>query len=390
MGSAPILDKLEAENKKCFLQFGGQGSPWLRELTKLYQEPSLSEFFRITFETIAKEVARANNKDFFDLGFDLKSWLEDGETAPPEEYLCRATISVPTIFAAQIANYLLLLNKGYSHSRLMSLTAGASGHSQGVIAAVLVGLGLEGEEFLKAYAKFMSMEFWMGYRGQESYPNFHISQDTIDKNLANGDKEPAPMVAVVGYTREELEERVDRFNAENKLTEKTAVYISLYNTPDSMILSTAPESLLAFRTHYKADMDEKKIKFVYLKTTAPFHCPFMNSCWQNYKELDVDYLAFPYKGSDLKIPVYNINDGSNLQNVENIEEKMFKLVLVEPLHWDKAVRVLWTDPNISTILDFGPSIVSQKLTGGHLKAQGIEKQSLSLSSPKEVKVLFGL
>jgi malonyl CoA-acyl carrier protein transacylase len=389
MSSAPILDQIESQNAKFFIQFGGQGSPWLKELTKLYQEPALKEFFNVTFETISKELARAENKSLYDQGFDLKSWLENGESAPSDDYLCRACISVPTIMATQVGNYLLLVSKGYDADRLTAATAASSGHSQGIIAAVLVALGKKGNDFLKAYSDFLSLEFWMGYRGQESYPNFIVSQEIVDKNLANGDKNPAPMVAVIGYTKEELEERVNAFNKENNLTEKTSVYISLYNTPDSMILSTIPESLLAFRTKFKAEMDEKKAKFVYLKTTSPFHCPFMNSTWPTFKEKDYDYLSFNYTGSELKYPVYGIYDGANLQECKDLKERLFKTVLIEPLYWDRAISVIWNDPSIGAILDFGPSTVSQKLTGGHLKAQEIEKDSYCVSSPKEAKHLFG-
>ena len=161
MSTAPILDQLQAENKKLFLQFGGQGSPWIKELSKLYQEPSLKEFFEITFSTIDKEVKRANHPNFFDQGFNLKAWLENPESAPSEDYLCRATISVPTIMATQVANYLFLSNKGYSADRLISLTAGSSGHSQGIIAACLIALGKSGADFLKAYSDFLSFEFWL-------------------------------------------------------------------------------------------------------------------------------------------------------------------------------------------------------------------------------------
>ncbi|WCL49966.1 ACP S-malonyltransferase [Leptospira sp. GIMC2001] len=389
MSSAPILENLRSENKKIFIQFGGQGSPWIKELSKLYQEPSLKSFFDMTFETIAKEVKRTDDKVRFDQGFDLKSWLENPESAPLEDYLCRACISVPTIMAAQVGNYLLLVNNGYKTADLIAQTAAGSGHSQGIIASCLIALGKDGDDFLQAYSDFLSFEFWMGYRGQLAYPDYNVSQELVDKNLAIGDKNPSPMVAVIGYSKDELEERVNAFNKENNLTEKTAVYISLYNTPDSMILSTIPESLLAFRTKFKAEMDERKAKFVYLKTTAPFHCPFMNSTWPEFKEKDYDYLRFNYKGSDLKFPIYGIFDGKNLQETPDLKERLFKTVLIEPLYWDKAVSVLWTNSEISTILDFGPSTVAQKLTGGHLKAKEIEKQSLCVSSPKELKVLLG-
>lgn len=390
MTNAPLLDKLESNKKKLFIQFGGQGSPWLKELAKHYQDPSFKDFFNVTFSTIQKELQRVEHKEFFNLGFDLKSWLENPDSAPPEEYLCRATISVPAILATQIANYLYLVNQGYETNRLIHNTAGGSGHSQGIIAAVLVALGKSGDEFLKAYSNFLSFEFWMGYRGQEAFPNFQISQDLIEKNLVNGDKNPAPMVAVIGYNKQELEERVAKYNQSKNLGEKEAVYISLYNTPDSMILSSIPESLLGFRTYYKNEMEERKAKFVYLRTTSPFHCPFMNSTWPKFKEQDYDYLDFPYSGSDLKFPVYGIFDGKNLQEEKDLKGRLFKTVLIEPLIWENAISALWNQNEITSILDFGPSTVSQKLTQGHLKARNIEKESYCVSSPKELKALVSV
>jgi malonyl CoA-acyl carrier protein transacylase len=389
MSNAPILDKVRSENKKLFLQFGGQGSPWLKELSKLYSEPGLKDFFDVAFSAIAKEFSRAKNKDIYDQGFDLKSWVENPDSAPSDDYLCRANISVPAIFTTQIGNYLLLVSKGYEAKEITSLAAGASGHSQGIIAATLVALGKEGKEFLDAFSDFLSFIFYMGYHGQEAYPSFTIPADLVEKNQANGDKNPSPMVAMIGYNRAELEERVNQFNLKHGKSEKTAVYISLYNTPDSMILSTVPESLYEFRTEFKADMDERKAKFVYLKTTAPFHCPFMNSSWEPFRTQDYDYLKFSYTGADLKFPVYGIFDGKNLQETKDLKERLYKTVLIEPLYWDKAISTIWTDPSISTILDFGPSTVSQKLTGGHLKDKGIEKDSYCVSSPKELKVLLG-
>ncbi len=387
MSSAPLLDQLGSSGGKLFLQFGGQGSPWLKELSKLYTEASLSSFFQITFETLENELKRVKYTSFFEEGFNLKSWLEDPDSAPSEDYLSRAPISVSSIFATQVGNYLYLVSKGYDPDRITSLTAGSSGHSQGIIASTLVALGKKGEDFLEAYSQFLSFTFWMGYRGQEAFPNFAIPPEIVEKNLANGDKNPAPMVAVIGYTKEELEERVTAYNKKNGLDEKTSVYISLYNTPDSMILSSTPESLLGFRTHFKAEMDERKAKFIYLRTTSPFHCPFMNSTWERFRTEDYDYLKMHHSGKELKYPVYGIYDGKNLQEETDLKGRLFRTVLIEPLIWENAVRAIWTDPQISTILDFGPSTVSQKLTGGHLKARGIEKDSFCISSPKELKTL---
>ncbi|GBF51125.1 [acyl-carrier protein] S-malonyltransferase [Leptospira ryugenii] len=388
MSTAKLLSTYLSQSQKFFLQFGGQGSPYLKELAKLYQDPNLKEFFDVTFQTTSEIYAREKSSPFLNEGFDFKAWVENPDAAPSEEYLARAPISVPGIFMTQIANYVLLTKSGYSTSELLQATGAISGHSQGVIAGAFVGLGKEGKDFLTAYADFLRFVFYLGYNGQKVYPDFSISPDLVQANLDNGDKNPAPMVAVIGYTKDELESRVKETNESLGLKGKDTIYISLYNTPDSMILSALPSSLVKFRSKWKAEMDEKKFKFVYLKTTAPFHCPFMDESLPSFENGDASIVPFPYTGEDLKVPVYSIYDGHNLQSEGNLRNVLFKMVLIEPLFWDLAIAPVIKDNSIQGIIDFGPSVVSQRLTGGHLKALNIEKLSLCVSNAKELKQLI--
>jgi malonyl CoA-acyl carrier protein transacylase len=387
MTTAKLLSSFTAQSQKFFLQFGGQGSPYLKELSKLYQEPDLKEFFDISFKTTSEIFERENKSPLLNEGFDFKAWVENPDGAPSEDYLARAPISVPGIFMTQIANYVLITKRGNPTSELIKATAAISGHSQGVIAGALVGLGKEGDEFLKVYSDFLKFIFYLGFNGQKVYPDFSIPAEVASASEANGDKNPSPMVAVIGYSKDELEARVKETNESLGLKGQDTVYISLYNTPDSMILSGLPSSLVKFRTKWKAEMDEKKFKFVFLKTTAPFHCPFMNESLPKFNSGDASVVHFPYSGSDLKVPVYSIFDGHNLQKDGNLRDILFKMVLIEPLYWDLAIAPVFTD-SIHAIVDFGPSVVSQRLTGGHLKAKNIEKQSLCASSAKELKVLL--
>jgi malonyl CoA-acyl carrier protein transacylase len=385
MTTPKLLSSFTAQSQKFFLQFGGQGSPYLKELSKLYQEAELKEFFAVSFKVIAEIAEREGKNPLLNEGIDFKSWLENPDGAPSEDYLARAPISVPGIFMTQVANYVLVTKSGYSTAQLIQATGGVSGHSQGVIAAALVGLGKDGDEFLKAYADFLKFIFYLGFNGQKVYPDFAIPQNIKEANEANGDKNPAPMVAIVGYSKDELESRVKETNESLGLKGQETIFISLYNTPDSMILSALPSSLLAFRSKWKAEMDEKKFKFVYLKTTAPFHCPFMNESLPQFDAGDASVVPFPYQGTDLKVPVYSIFDGHNLQKDGNLRTILFKMVLIEPLYWDLAIAPVLNDASIGAILDFGPSVVSQRLTGGHLKAKNIEKLSLCASNAKELK-----
>ncbi|MFB5650892.1 ACP S-malonyltransferase [Leptospira wolffii] len=384
MAVANFLNEAKSQGNKLFLQFGGQGSPWLKELSKLYEsEPSLKEFFETAFKTLAEEIPSLDKK-IVSQGYDFESWLKSPDSAPDESYLSSASVSIVGIFLTQTANYVSLTNKGFATSELLANALGATGHSQGIVPAVLVSLGKEGAEFYKEFSKFLKFILYLGYRAQELYGVFNPSEEVLKGNEEIGDKQPAPMVAVIGYSAAELSERVQKTNTDLGLSGTKAIYVSLFNTPDSNIVSGDPEALLAFRKKFKAEMDEKKVKFVYLRTTAPFHCPIMDGT-ENTVPKDMERIGFQYKGSDLKIPVYSIFDGRNFQNEPDVSLPLFREVLIKALHWDKATANFVNTPKVVGI-DFGPSVVSQKLTQANLGSS--ENKIYSASSPKDIKVLL--
>ncbi len=390
---AKILQEAKANQKKIFLQFGGQGAPYLKEITKLYkEEPLLKEYFETVFHTLSGLESIFQKSDSrYAQGFDLKAWIESPETAPSEDYLIRGSVSVPLIFLTQIGQYHLMTLKGYSVSDLLPNSSGTTGHSQGILAATLAALGFDGKDFylqLKEYIKFV---FYLAYYAQGAFLEFEIPADVAQENQAIGDKNPSPMVAVIGYTKDELEDRVHRANQDLGLTGTEMIHVSLYNTPDSMIVSGHPRSLLKFRSKFKAEMDEAKKKFVYLRTTAPFHCPAMDNSWEGFeKDFKEGKFSFPYKNSDLKIPVFSIFDGVDLRTKSvPLIEVLFKDIVIRPLYWDKAVGTLFTDSSIGYCLDFGPSVVSSKLTGGQLTPRSITTPVLCLANPKDLKLIYG-
>jgi len=388
MTSPKLLTETKNSGKKFFLQFGGQGSPYLKEMGKLHEEPMLKEFFQVAFDAIGAEEKRLGRTNLISQGLDIKSWLANPDSAPSEEYLCRGSVSVGMIFITQMASYHLLSLKGFNVPDLMSASAGATGHSQGIVSATLAAVGTDGTDFYKTFSDFLTFIFYLGYRAQEQFPYFEVEKSIIEKNTEIGDKNPSPMVACIGYQKAELERRIDDANKDLGLTGQNRIFISLYNTPDSMIISGTPASLLAFRKTYKAEMDEKKAKYVYLKTTAPFHCLLMDNAWEKFK-VDMETVAkFPYTGSDLKIPVYSIWDGRNFQSEKSLGEALFKEVVIKALHWDKAVNAVLTNPNVTPVLDFGPSVVSSKLTGGQISAKGLANQVLCASNPKDLKTIL--
>ncbi|EMN51413.1 hypothetical protein LEP1GSC088_4361 [Leptospira interrogans str. L1207] len=384
MAIANFLNQVKASGGKLFLQFGGQGSPFLKEISKLYEsEPSLKEFFDISFKAIAEEVSKLDKKIIYG-GYDFESWVKNPDSAPDENYLCSAPVSIVGIFLTQIGNYIAFTNKGFPVSELISNSIGATGHSQGVISSALIALGKEGSDFYSAFSKFLKFVLYIGYRVQELVGTYNPSEALLKANEEVGDKQPAPMVAVIGYSQKELEDRVKQTNDSLGLSGSEAIYVSLYNTPDSNIVSGNPESLLEFRKKFKSEMDEKKVKFVYLRTTAPFHSPHMEDTNKTIPS-DMERIGFNFKGSDLKIPVYSIFDGRNMQSDSELGIPLFREMLIKTLYWDKAVKPFVTATNVTGI-DFGPSVVSQKLTQANMGTS--ENKIYAVSSPKDIKVLL--
>lgn len=77
MAIANFLNQVKASGGKLFLQFGGQGSPFLKELSKLYEsEPSLKEFFDISFKAIVEEVPKLDKNIIYG-GYDFESWIKN-------------------------------------------------------------------------------------------------------------------------------------------------------------------------------------------------------------------------------------------------------------------------------------------------------------------------
>ena len=134
MSTAKLLNSTTENGKKFFLQFGGQGSPYLKEVSKLYkEEPLLKEFFEVAFATLNKIENEVGKSDILiSEGLDLKSWIENPDSAPSDDYQIRGSVSVAMIFITQAANYHLMTLKGFPVDKLLAATAGVTGHSQGI------------------------------------------------------------------------------------------------------------------------------------------------------------------------------------------------------------------------------------------------------------------
>jgi malonyl CoA-acyl carrier protein transacylase len=377
-----LLDSAKAGQAKFFLQFGGQGAPYLKELQKLYAEASMKPYFDVAVSAIEAAAKMVEGTIAHPEKVEIRKWLAEPDHAPSDDAMSIAGISLGLIQATQFAHYEYLHQQGFDRAEMLKHTVAASGHSQGLIAASFTALCLEGKAYYDAVYKYIQYLFLMGVRAQEVFPYIYATADETAKSEALGAKAPAPMVAVLGESHATIEAWVKEFNgAEKKL------FVSLYNTPNNRIISGARADLIAFHERYKAEFEAKQIKYVYLRSTCPFHCELMTPILEKFKP-DLAKIGFDFKGSDLKFPVYSFWNGDNLQNEAELGMRMTDDLMVKTLYWEKSMLPVKNDKSITAILDFGPGKTSQRLSMDTLAGLGHEVPVYAIAFAKDLKTVL--
>ncbi|MCX7633312.1 MAG: ACP S-malonyltransferase [Turneriella sp.] len=379
---AKLLDQAQSGALRFYLQFGGQGAPYLKEMQKLYSEAGMANYFSVALSAIEAAIRMVENSPVLPLKVDLRRWLEDPASAPADETMAIASISLGLIQATQFAHYEYLHLCGFDRRAMLKATAGATGHSQGLIAATFTALCLEGKAYYDALYIFLQYLFLMGVRAQEVFPFIEATPAEVAKSESLGAKAPAPMVAVLGESHALVEKWVSDFNGVNK-----KIYVSLYNTPSNRIISGPRSELIAFHERYKSELEARQMKYIYLRSTCPFHCELMQPILEKFRP-DIERIGFHFKGSDLKFPVYSFWDGENLQNVGELGLRLTDDLMVKTLYWDKAMAPVKADNTIGAILDFGPGKTSQRLSEETLQGLGHSVPIYAVATPKDLKTLL--
>ncbi len=380
-----IQKLLEEKNQKIFLQMGGQGSPWYRELKKLYDSKSLEKFFDTCFNAIDELRELTQHSVATPQGLRPREWLENESTVPSEDYLSIAGVSLVMIQMTQLA-YFEQFRLKYPYSKIKNIIGGASGHSQGLISMTLAALGLEGEEYYEALRLYMKYIVYLALRAQEVFPELNPSKEELELAEHLGLKDPSPMVAVLGNNHKIFEELVEKINT--KLPESEKIYIGLYNTPTNRVLSSERKSLLLFYKENKEFLESNKIKYIFLKTTCPFHSPYMEQAINKVLE-DMNKENFSYDMKDLKFPVYTFSNGQDYNSLNNLLAVMTRDLLVSTLYWNKVIQNIKDRQNeIAFIIDFGPGKTSQRLTQEILEDLNLEKSIYAMANPKESSIIL--
>ena len=369
---------------KFFIQFGGQGAPWFKEFARYHEKPKMSDFYNIVIKVFEDEISKIQSfRDYYDL-YNIRQWLNDHEKFSSSSFFSRCIISMPMIQVVQLAHLEFLRVNGGDLNKILENSIGATGHSQGLVTASMMALGLDGDDYYQALEDYSRFLIYVSLRSQEIFPYLTPTIDEIQMSQDIGNRKPEPMVAVLEKNHQFVEEILGELNLSLPNPEK--IYVSLYNTPVNRILSGMRKSLIRFNEKILLEIKEKKLKYIYVKSSVPFHCPLLRDTVDIFQE-DLKRINFSYTGKDLKIPVYSFFDGRNMQNDTNLGLELCKELMTRPVYWNKSLRILKTTP-VDAILDFGPANVSQRLSQDTLMSMGLNIPIMALSDPKEQKELL--
>jgi len=401
-----------------FAQFGGQGANYLDELRDLFHThrellaPIIKRAEMIMKEQSNSPEARLFiNRNFFSEGLDLLTWLEPvssteettPEWLPSEEYLASSPISYPLILLTQLCRYYTTAKSLFpNHTNpilcMRNVLKGTTGHSQGVVAAVVISVAEDEEQFINLTLQMFNYLFWQGSRMLQSFImaqlqqyqkhhmyNEQLTVDQIHVSEELGYGKPTPMVAILGLQQAVVQKHIQSVNSIIDNPE-IQIEMSLINGPRAFVFSGSAQHLHILaqslqKIQLKNNEDQSRIPFSkrkhrftirYLSVSTPFHSSTLMKEAVSTTLEDTKRLGIQITSKDLKIPVYSTEDGSDMRLIDGTDnntpangiaapskfmETLIKMQCTGMVHWEKALKEA-SNPAVTHVLDFGPGKLS--------------------------------
>lgn len=353
---------------------------YMDELRRLYKmSPAIQPFVREAASVIQREFSSYDDSKtgFFNHGLDVMRWIEYPEETPDLAYLLSSPLSHPLIYLCQITTYLSVLEEGLDPDWLLAHTHSTTGFSTGIVAAVLVSMGLQLSEFREMALKVQAMFFWQGVRCQQSISQFGIRPELNAAQLDIGDGSPSCMASINNINRQQLDELSREF------LEYGVVHPAYELLTDRWIVSGLPENLISFSRFIREKNSDFSWKFI--PSTIAAHCPFLKYALLTSPQ-DAKRIGLILTGSRLKIPVWSNDAGTDLAGSTDIVQDVMRAYFTRPAYWRKQIAPLIEANGITHVLDFGPGAGVASLTESHLG--GTETQVIRCTIPLGRKKLF--
>lgn len=388
--STTLLDRLAADGQRAALTFAGQGVDALDALAEvLAVEPALRQLVAPASAALAR-TARGQAfrwSGFAEHGCDPLGWIERPASRPEAGYLYSTVISQPVILLAQTARYTLAHRRGLADVFDRGGIAALTGHSQGVMAAVLAAEGPRGAIAPERLADACRYMLWQG---------LHMAQSAPDAGPDVGPEGPRwPMAAVAGLTLDRLVEFCDAEGRDQPPAER--VHVTLHNGRTRFVLSGRPAALDRLRLRIERAVAAEaarrggprrlppRVTWEWLRVGGPFHSPLMAAGREAMRETAARE-GLRFDAAALRRPVLDPSTGARLDRVDDLTEALIETQFLRPVRWAAVARRLVSAHRADALLDFGPGDGVARLSRAALRGAGVPV--VALATPAGEQALF--
>ena len=265
-----LLAAVLSKKASIFALFGGQGTNevYFDELQNLYDiyKPFVAPFVQtLTEDVLVPLVAEEEASTHYTFGLDVLSWLSGAAARPAVPYLASVPISFPLIGLTQLVQYLVVCHvANLTPGELRSRLSGATGHSQGIVSAVVIAASGTFEEFVDNSHKAIKWLFYSGLRGQQAFPVTSVEPSIVQDAIAGGEGTPSPMLSIAGLTLKAFQPHVSKTN--QHLPAISQLHVSHHNRPKTFVFTGPPKALFGLVTSLRkvraqSGLDQSKTPF---------------------------------------------------------------------------------------------------------------------------------
>lgn len=321
-----LLNAAVSGKTSIFALFGGQGTNevYFDELQSLYDiyQPYVLPFLEVVVADLIGLAQEEAESSYFTYGLDVVSWLSGAIERPPVSYLASVPISLPLIGLTQLLQYLIVCRvANLNPSQIRDRIAGATGHSQGIVSAVVLSASDTFDVLTTNSRKALRWLFYCGLRGQQAFPPVAIEPSLVQDTLDGGEGTPSPMLSITGLSFEDLDKQVVKTNS--YLPANSRLAVSLHNGPRAFVVTGPPRALHGLVTNLRkvrapSGADQSKVPYSkrkpvfsvrFLMVEVPYHSDYLGGVTDIVVDEDLEEeLWVP---SDLKIPVYHTETGES-------------------------------------------------------------------------------
>lgn len=353
-------------DKSLFIQFAGQGVKYMDDLRRIYQStPDIRPFIHQAADTLNAQAALYDDSQtgFFSKGLDVAAWINTPGSTPDLGYLLSSPLSHPLIYLTQISSYMSFLLEGVNQDRLLERTHSVTGFSTGIVAAILVSMGLPYDSLCQWALKVMAMFVWQGIRCQEAMMTLGVNPELIPDRINSVEGSPSCMASITNLTRGKLDSAIAACNA------LTRIHPAYELFPGRWIISGLPQDLERFKIHL--NRHESQAEWRYIPSTIGAHSPLLAYAYETSPK-DAERLGLSFSKEDMVLPVLSNDKGTDIRENGDILNSVMRAYFLHPAHWRKQITPVLPKTTLRYVLDFGPGTGVASLTENHCARSGVQ------------------